>query len=224
MEIIRLGEKAIILKATRTSYVLSKLAYLKGQILGMGLLGLQDIVPSYLTLTIYYDPLILDYAELVMKLKDALREEDKLTIISESKAEAHRIPVCYDLDFAPDIVRVAEFCRLKIEALVSLHTEEEYEVAGVGFSPGFGFLNGLPDSLYCPRRDIPRKEVPAGAVGIAAQQTGVYPSKTSGGWNLIGRTPQKMVDFKSDDPSLLTVGDKVKFYAITREEFEIFEE
>lgn len=224
MEIIRLGEKAVILKAPRTPYVLSKLVYLKGQILGMGLLGIQDIVTSYLTLTVYYDPLVLDYAELVIKLKDALGEEEKVSIISDSNDEIHRIPVCYDLELAPDIVRVAEFCRLTIDEVISLHKEEEYEVAGIGFSPGFGFLDGLPDSLYCPRRDIPRKEVPAGAVGIAAQQTGIYPSKTSGGWNLIGRTPQKMVDFKCDEPSLLAVGDKVKFYEITREEFESFGE
>jgi KipI family sensor histidine kinase inhibitor len=103
---------------------------------------------------------------------------------------------------------------------VDLHSTAEYRVACIGFVPGFPFLAGLPKRLATPRRDVPRKEVPPGSVGIGGAQTGIYPLRSPGGWNLIGRTPLKLFDPRKDPPTILRPGDRVRFRAITREKFE----
>ena len=107
---------------------------------------------------------------------------------------------------------------------MDLHSTREYRVACIGFVPGFTFLAGLPKNLATPRRDVPRKEIPAGSVGIGGAQTGIYPLRSPGGWNLIGRTPLKLFDPTKDPPTLLCPGDRVRFRAITREEFAAFDE
>ena len=107
---------------------------------------------------------------------------------------------------------------------MDLHSTREYRVACIGFVPGFTFLAGLPKNLATPRRDVPRKEIPPGSVGIGGAQTGIYPLRSPGGWNLIGRTPLKLFDPIKDPPTLLCPGDRVRFRAITREEFAAFAE
>ena len=103
---------------------------------------------------------------------------------------------------------------------VRLHSTAEYRVACIGFVPGFPFLAGLPKKLATPRRDVPRKEIPSGSVGIGGAQTGVYPLRSPGGWNLIGRTPLRLFDPEKKPPALLRAGDRVRFRSITRDEFE----
>ena len=130
------------------------------------------------------------------------------------------IPVCYDPEFGIDLDRVAEHTKLSEREIVDLHSTREYRVACIGFVPGFTFLAGLPKNLATPRRDEPRKEIPPGSVGIGGAQTGIYPLRSPGGWNLIGRTPLKLFDPTKDPPTLLCPGDRVRFRAITRDEFE----
>jgi len=134
------------------------------------------------------------------------------------------IPVCYDAEFGIDLDRVAEQTKLSEREIVDLHSTCEYRVACIGFVPGFTFLAGLPRNLATPRRDVPRKEIPAGSVGIGGAQTGIYPLRSPGGWNLIGRTPLKLFDPAKDPPTLLCPGDRVRFRAITREGFAAFAE
>ncbi|HEX3420330.1 MAG TPA: 5-oxoprolinase subunit PxpB [Candidatus Udaeobacter sp.] len=129
------------------------------------------------------------------------------------------IPVCYDSEFGFDLDRVAEHTQLSEREIVDIHTSGEYRVACIGFVPGFTFLAGLPKKLATPRRDAPRKEIPPGSVGIGGVQTGIYPLRSPGGWNLIGRTPLKLFDPSKNPPTLLQPGDRVRFRAITREEF-----
>ena len=124
------------------------------------------------------------------------------------------IPVCYDPEFEFDLDRVAEHTKLSEREVIDIHSTGEYRVACIGFVPGFPFLAGLPKKLATPRRDVPRKEIPAGSVGIGGAQPG--------GWNLIGRTPLKLFDPTKDPPTLLCPGDRVRFRAITREQFESF--
>jgi inhibitor of KinA len=130
------------------------------------------------------------------------------------------IPVCYDAEFGFDLDRVAEHTKLSAREVVDLHSTAEYRVACIGFVPGFTFLAGLPKNLATPRRDVPRKEIPPGSVGIGGAQTGIYPLLSPGGWNLIGRTPLKLFDPLKNPPTLLHPGDRVRFRAIARKEFE----
>ena len=129
------------------------------------------------------------------------------------------IPVCYDSEFGFDLDRVAEHTKLSEREIVDVHSSREYRVACIGFVPGFTFLAGLPKNLATPRRDAPRKEIPPGSVGIGGAQTGIYPLRSPGGWNLIGRTPLKLFDPSKNPPTLLQPGDRVRFRAVTREEF-----
>jgi inhibitor of KinA len=130
------------------------------------------------------------------------------------------IPVCYGGELGPDLDDVARAHGLTPDEVVALHTEAEYLVYMIGFMPGFAYLGGLPAQIATPRRKTPRTAVPAGTVGIGGQQTGVYPLVSPGGWNLIGRTPVKIFDITRAEPTLLLTGDRVRFRAILRAEFD----
>lgn len=130
------------------------------------------------------------------------------------------IPVCYDERHAPDLVRAAETLGIGRDEIVDRHASGRYMVETVGFMPGFGYLSGLDDSLRLPRLDSPRTRVPAGSVAIAESLTGVYPHQSAGGWHLIGRTPKALFDPKKTEPSILRVGDTVRFVPISGSEFE----
>jgi inhibitor of KinA len=130
------------------------------------------------------------------------------------------IPVCYDPEFALDIDDVARRAAISPGEVIRLHCATEYRVACIGFVPGFPFLAGLPKELATPRRDIPRKQIPPGSVGIGGAQTGIYPLRSPGGWNLIGRTPLRLFDSRKNPPALLRAGERVRFRKIEREEFE----
>jgi len=223
MEISRLGESGIIIAAPDSSDVLDLLLSWRESLLDLKLRGLVEIIPSYQTLTVLYNPLELSFENLVRDVERALSVTELPPAILRGN-EYHEIPVCYDLELAPDLEELAEFCNMDVAEVISLHSSVTYRVTGIGFSPGFGFLSGLPDALACQRKESPRTGVPEGAVGIAGMQTGIYPSNTSGGWNLIGRTPKRMVDYSSHKPSLLSVGDQVRFVQMSKREFNTYQD
>jgi inhibitor of KinA len=130
------------------------------------------------------------------------------------------IPVCYDAEFALDLARIAEQTTLDPSEVIALHLSAKYTTACIGFMPGFPFLAGLPKELHSPRLATPRTRVPAGSVAIAGAQSGVYPLESPGGWNVIGRTPIRLFDANANPPALLRPGDRVRFRAITRDEFD----
>ena len=130
------------------------------------------------------------------------------------------IPVCYDRRCAPDLDELAQLHALSPGEVASAHSAVLYSVGYVGFTPGFAYLHGLPARLASPRLSTPRPRVPAGSVGIAGTQTGIYPSATPGGWRLIGRTPVRMFDAARSPPARLAMGDTVRFAPITFEQFE----
>lgn len=180
--------------------------------------GLVEYVPAYTSVTFFYDPLLISYTDILKNLQEMLEEitlEDPL-----SSGTIIDIPVLYGADSGPDLESVAEHCRLTVPELIALHTEPEYLVHMIGFAPGFPYLGGMNKALETPRRDQPRAMVPAGSVGIAGQQTGVYPIATPGGWQIIGRTPLKLFDLDRVMPALLKSGDRLRFSAITEIEFE----
>jgi inhibitor of KinA len=130
------------------------------------------------------------------------------------------VPVCYENEFAPDLNDVAQHSGLSQDEIIRRHSDATYRVACVGFTPGFPYLSGLPSELATPRRSSPRKEIPAGAVAIGGTQTGIYPRKSPGGWNIIGRTPLRLFDVERESPALLHTGGQVRFRQISRSEFE----
>ena len=187
--------------------------------------GVTEIVPAYTTVTVFYDPRraveagapennLSDW--LAGQVKERLKNPPRLEKFSSRLVE---VPVCYEGDFGPDLVLVAKQAGLTPAEVIKRHGKPEYLVYLVGFAPGFPYLGGLPKELETPRHAKPRMVVPPGSVGIGGAQTGIYPSATPGGWNLIGRTPLKL--FRPDElpPVLLRAGDRVKFRAIARGEY-----
>lgn len=130
------------------------------------------------------------------------------------------VPVCYEPEFGPDLSVVSQVSQLTPGEIALRHAAADYEVRCVGFTPGFPYLAGLPQILITPRRPTPRVRVPAGSVAIGGAQTGIYPLASPGGWNIIGRTPLQIFDAARDLAALLRAGDRVRFVAITHEEFE----
>jgi inhibitor of KinA len=172
------------------------------------LVGNLDCVPGYTSLLINYDPLILDDAEISAWLTE------RLTSCQPAKAHAARrveIPVRYGGEDGPDLAFVAEKHQLTSSEVVQLHTAAIYRVGMMGFTPGFAYLMGLDPRLATPRLVNPRTLVPAGSVGIAGSQTGVYPLESPGGWQLIGRTDLTLFDPEHDPHFLLAPGDEVRF-------------
>ncbi|HET7269425.1 MAG TPA: 5-oxoprolinase subunit PxpB [Oleiagrimonas sp.] len=182
--------------------------------------GLDDIVPAYasvllrhhLTTTKATDALHQQIRELIAGLPD---QADTAT------GHLHRIEVCYSGDYGSDLAELASACGMSADEVVKRHCAPEYQVAMTGFAPGFPYLIGLDPALATPRRDTPRTRVPAGSVGIAGPQTGIYPSELPGGWQLIGRTPLRLLDADhADQPCLLEPGDRVRFESIDASQFK----
>lgn len=179
--------------------------------------GAVDVVPAYVTVTVFYDGDVAgDFAARCAAI------EARANAMAEGPGTAGamvEIPVCYDHELGPDLPRVAAQAQCTEAEVVAWHSAGEYRVEAVGFSPGFPYLSGLSGKLHTPRLATPRVVVPAGSVGIGGAQTGVYPRATPGGWNLIGRTPVILFDPENRPPARLQLGDRVRFRVITREEF-----
>ena len=179
--------------------------------------GVTEVIPTYRSLLMIYDPGMTDPVELQTTLETL---EARLGDIKIPPPRTVEIPVCYGGELGPDIDTVADTNRLTVEAVVRLHCEPEYLIYMVGFTPGFPFLGGLSEKLYTPRLETPRTLVPEGSVGIANNQTGIYPIASPGGWQLIGRTPFKLFAPRRKNPFLYQAGDRIKFKPITAEEYK----
>ena len=185
---------------------------------GAALRGVIDLTPGFGCVQVELDPLVLDPQLAEQAIASAIDRHGGASKAGETRSVT--IPVCYEPPHAPDLGALAERAGLSPERVIELHTGAAYRVEVIGFSPGFGYLAGLPEALHSPRLDSPRTRIPAGSVGIAGEHTGVYPQATPGGWNLIGRTPRALFDPQRDPPSLLAVGDEVRFERISAAEFD----
>ncbi|HEY1011786.1 MAG TPA: 5-oxoprolinase subunit PxpB [Herpetosiphonaceae bacterium] len=166
--------------------------------------GIIDLIPAPGTLTIIYDPAVLEPDAILLLLDQAHSQPPPAPAL-------HRIPVLYD---GADLAEVAARCALSPARLIELHTSTRHTVAMIGFLPGFPYLDGLPARLHLPRRPTPRTKVPAGSVAIANGQTGIYPQASPGGWHLLGRTDVRLFDPARQPPALLQPGDYVEFEAV----------
>lgn len=178
--------------------------------------GVVEVVPTYRSLLILYDPQQTDPSRLQSALTALEGRLDRIEIPPPRTVE---IPVLYGGEMGPDIDFVAEHSGLSVEEVIRMHSEPAYLLYMIGFTPGFAFLGGLPDALATPRLPTPRTQVPAGSVGIANNQTGMYPVASPGGWQLIGRTPVRLFDPDREEPFLYRAGDLIQFKPITPEEF-----
>ena len=177
--------------------------------------GVVDLVPSYRSLLIVYNPLSIGLEELQKTVLDVFRDMDRSQL---PQPKTIKIPVVYGGVYGPDLQWVADFHHIATTDVIAHHLEPTYRVYMIGFTPGYPYLGELPEEIVTPRRETPRTVVPKGSVGIAQRQTGIYSVESPGGWQIIGWTPVELFDPKSQSPSLLTMGDRVRFHQISEEE------
>ncbi|MGM0950704.1 MAG: 5-oxoprolinase subunit PxpB [Bacillota bacterium] len=193
--------------------------------------GFIECIPAFTSLTVFYDMYEV-YKHLPKGMsspfeKVKLDVEEGLKEIAKDYENSRRIvevPVCYGGEFGPDLEEVAKINQLSPEEVIEIHTSGEYVVYMLGFAPGFPFLGGMSKRIAAPRKSSPRPSIPAGSVGIAGLQTGVYPISTPGGWQLIGKTPLALFRPQENPPTLLRAGDTVKFVRISEEDYHAYKE
>jgi KipI family sensor histidine kinase inhibitor len=175
--------------------------------------GFGSPVPSYASVLVPVDPLGPGVDDAVRRLADivAVGAQDESAPVEGSVIE---IETRYGGDDGPDLLELASVHGLTAEEIIARHASVEYRVYLLGFAPGFAYLASVPEAIRTPRRTTPRTAVPAGSVGIAGEQTAIYPFETPGGWQIIGRTERRMWDTAADPPALLAPGDRVRFVPI----------
>jgi len=179
--------------------------------------GVEAVIPGYRSMCIVYDPCRTGPAALERHVLDLEKAQDRR---EAAPSRTVRIPVCYGGEFGPDLGFVAAGHGLSEEEVILLHTERSYPIYAIGFAPGFCYLGGLDERLHTPRLETPHTRVPAGSIGIAGDQTGAYALETPGGWRIIGRTPLRLFAPERPDPFLYRAGDRIRFFRISREEFD----
>ena len=180
--------------------------------------ALIDLVPSYTTLLVVFDPLMISPSQartMICRILADLEPED-----SADAGAIHELRTWYDTSVGPELSRVAEHAGMAVSDVIDAHSQQVYRVFALGFAPGFAFMGLTDPCLECARLDTPRRRVPPGSVALAGRQTAAYPKETPGGWNLLGRTSAKLFDREREGFSLLRVGDQVRFVPVSREEFE----
>jgi KipI family sensor histidine kinase inhibitor len=183
--------------------------------------AVRDVVTGYRSVAVYVDPLIAD--------GDVVGEQLRELVVKTTPADASHeavvtVPVCYGGEHGPDLAEVAAFAGCTEAEAIALHSRIEYRVYMVGFVPGFPYMGTVDARIAAPRRQSPRLKVPAGSVGIAGLQTGIYPRETPGGWNLIGRTPLKPFDLSRSEPCAFRAGSRVRFVPVSAAEFAAWTE
>ena len=179
--------------------------------------SLIDLVPSYTTLMLHYECLRLTHDEALARIEAVL---SRLEPAAAGLGRRHEIPVWYDPSVGPELGRVAERAGLSVEEVVQRHCGRDYHVFALGFAPGYSFMGMVEETLATPRLKTPRRRVAAGSVGIADRQTAIYPLLSPGGWNILGRTAVPLFEHARRGEPLLLPGDRVRFMAISRAEFE----
>lgn len=179
--------------------------------------GVRDVVPTYRSVAVFFDPLRTDCRRLVDWL---VGEANRSVETPVGEQVPISVPVCYGGELGPDLADVAAFANMSADEVVATHAHAVYRVFMLGFMPGFAYMGVLDARIAMPRRQAPRVRVPRGSVGIAGGQTGIYPAETPGGWQIIGRTPARPFDAERPMPFLFKAGDAVRFVPIDRSEFE----
>jgi inhibitor of KinA len=177
--------------------------------------GIVEIIPSYTSIFISFDIFKYDF----QSLKELLQNSINLDSLAELEEKIITIDVYYGIDVGLDLVDMSLKTKLTIDEIIEIHSGKLYDVYAIGFLPGFAYLASVDERIALPRLSSPRKQIPKGSVAIADSQTAVYPQASPGGWNILGRTAIELFDKKLEKLSPLSVGDKVKFNSISKEEF-----
>lgn len=183
----------------------------------MKVVGIIEWVPSYTSIAIYYRPEVISYStlvEVVTAIYANSRKSDPYQPI------VYEIPVYYGGETGPDLSYISQYHSISEKEVIELHCNKEYLIYMLGFIPGFPYLGGLPSKLSVPRLEHPRRNVPAGSVGIGGSQTGIYPSEVPSGWRILGITPLTLFDIKNSPPVLFTAGNYIKFVPIDHAEYQ----
>lgn len=178
--------------------------------------GVVETVPAYCSLLVYFNPLLISFSKLKSILQKLSTRQVEIYVYQPKLIE---IPVVYGNEFGPDLEYVAGYNNLSTQEVVQIHTGTNYLIYMLGFIPGFPYLGGMSVRIATPRLETPRLCIPAGSVGIAETQTGIYPAESPGGWRIIGRTPLRLFDTQSDQPSSLHAGDYIAFVSVSSAEF-----
>lgn len=208
------GDRALLVEFGNTISldVNQKVHILNRAIYQLELQSVEECVPTYRSLLVYYNPLKTSYEQLVFRLRDL---EGRLGEFSVStRKRVIEVPVIYGGKYGPDLDYVAKYHGLDKEDVIRIHSKRKYTVYMIGFIVGFPYLGEVADEIATSRLKTPRLRVPAGSVGIAEKQTGIYPCESPGGWQIIGRTPLKLFDARRDPPALIQPGDTVVFKQI----------
>ena len=189
--------------------------------------GMKDCLIAYSSLTVQYNPVIVKkhynlQTTVFDWVADYLKRAFEKSVHTGQRArEVIQIPVCYEGGYAPDLATLAQDRQLTEQEVVNIHTAAIYNVYMIGFLPGFSYMGEVNERIAAPRKQHPT-QVMAGSVGIAGSQTGIYPLNSPGGWQIVGRTPLRLFDPFAPEPVKLQAGDKVQFYAITKQEFDSY--
>lgn len=177
-----------------------------------------DIVPAYSSVTVYFNPLQINRIHLIARLQETM---NKGLERAASGRRLHKVPVVYGGAFGPDLEAVAEMNGISSNEVIRIHSGTRFRVYMLGFMPGFPYCGIVPEKIRAPRLPSPRTRIPAGSVGIAGAQTGIYPMESPGGWRLIGRTPLTLFDPKANQDTMFrfAAGDSIEFYSILEEDF-----
>ena len=183
------------------------------------LTGVIEGVPSYRSLMVHFDPIVVSSSDLQVQLKELLKESSDV----DETGHLWTLPACYEGGLAPDLEYVAGETGLNPSQVIELHSSVNFHVYMIGFLPGYPYMGDLPDGLVLPRRKNPRIRVPPGSLAIAKSMTAVYPQASPGGWHLIGRTPVRLFDLRRTEAVFLSPGDKVRFKPVSTEEFTVLD-
>ncbi|MDC0231409.1 5-oxoprolinase subunit PxpB [Aureispira] len=213
------GDKAILINFEQeiSLEINAKVIALNYLIEAASLNAIQYCIPAYCSLTVCYNPLLTSYNELCESIKslstNSVTEEHKTT------QRTLHIPICYDEPYSLDFKDLTEQTKLEKKEIIALHTKTKFRVYMLGFMPGFAYMGKLPEPLFCNRKTNPRLDIPAGSLGLAGLQTGIYPIKSPGGWQIIGRTPIPVINIQKNQSFLFNTGDNVCFEAISSSSF-----
>lgn len=178
--------------------------------------GIVDMIPTYASLLINYNPLVISYSEIYQRIICIVRLD---TQVDSIRKKVYEIPVFYGGEYGPDLGTIAEHAGISEDEVVSIHSSQDYLIYMLGFLPGFTYLGGLDERIHTPRLANPRVRIPAGSVGIGGSQTGIYPLDSPGGWQLMGMTPVKTYDPGREKPILVEAGDYIRFRPVSNDEY-----
>lgn len=224
MEFKPFGDAALLINFEQVidKTINDDVVFISKNIENSGIPGLLYCLPAYCSITIGYDSSKIKYNLLVELIKSVIDQKQEQQVLNNNRKLL--IPVCYETPYSFDLIDLEKQLGITQKEIIELHCSNIYQIYMLGFLPGFPYMGTLPYDLNCKRKEIPRKKVNAGSVGMAGQQTGIYPIDAPGGWQIIGRTPVPIFNQKNKIPFLFQPGDSVEFYPISINEFKSMEE